>query len=148
MNHQLEKVSCTLVDEKKELEEKFSEGSSKLIHLEQKCNEFENLVEEMRQEKEEHEQQSVFIEEMNHELEFLREYCETLKTRLSNIESGKKVEEGDESGVKSLLGEIDDRRKDLEEQYQTLNSRHSVLYERHSRIQQEKVKNTNLMYPF
>lgn len=94
MNHQLEKVSCTLVDEKKELEEKFSEGSSKLIQLEQKCNEFENLVEEMRQEKEEHEQQSVFIEEMNHELEFLREYCETLKTRIVQHRIGKESRRG------------------------------------------------------
>jgi len=76
------------------------------------CKELEGLLEEYREYREKYEASAGIIEEMGMDLEILQNYTETLKARLAVLEPD--GTSADFSGGKTLLGEIEDRRQELE----------------------------------
>ncbi|KAJ3213567.1 hypothetical protein HK099_007286 [Clydaea vesicula] len=77
-----------------------------------KCIELENILEEYRDYRMKYEQSQGIIVEMEGDLEILRNYTESLKAMLAVFEPNKDGKS--DVGGKSLLGEVEDRRMELE----------------------------------
>ncbi|KAJ3044915.1 hypothetical protein HDV00_000197 [Rhizophlyctis rosea] len=136
--HTLEEMVIALHQDRAELESAANDAIAERSELESRCQELDALIESQR---EESTSQSAQIDALSWDLESSRDLITKLQHRLSVLEPTR--DGAPDSGDKTLLSEIEDRRKELEERHLTLASRHAGLVKAHSMSvhQQERMRN-------
>jgi DNA repair exonuclease SbcCD ATPase subunit len=124
-----------------EIHESWKAAEQKNQELEFKVQELEQMVETYQSYRETCDEQTLTIDQLNLELEFVRESNQKLTSRLAMLDSNLSHAEPDQ-GSKTLLSEIEDRRQELIRAHQALAEKHAGLAQTHelSLSRQQRMK--------
>lgn len=138
-----ERERSSLIEQEKALAiDSIQDFKNEIDELSSKLQETEALLESYQEYREQYEEQTTTIEQMNLELEFLRESNQKLTSRLSVLEPTMNQQQSEDTGGKTLLHEIEERRLQLINDHQQLAKKHEGLSQSHtlSLYRQQKMK--------
>ncbi|KAJ3037210.1 hypothetical protein HK097_003578 [Rhizophlyctis rosea] len=132
----LEHLVITLHTDRTHLESALSDSESQNTHLQSSLDSLNQLLESQREDIESYQSSTTSL---SHALESSRDLISKLESRLAILSPDGEADTGD----KTLLSEIEDRRKELEERYKTLGEKHVGLVKAHgvSVVQRERMRN-------
>jgi chromosome segregation ATPase len=124
--HRIEVTLESSQSDQQRLKEDMQILQTENTHANEKCAELEELMETYYSYRDTCQEQSDAILQLNGEVEFLRDANSRLQSRLNVLEPTKNSE-GKDQGSKTLLGEVEDRRQELETEHQSLSEKHAGL---------------------
>jgi hypothetical protein len=115
---------------------------TEIMDLKNNLKESESILDSYQGYRDQFHEQSATIEKLSSELEWTRESNQLLVSRLSILEPGSDAANPEDTGGKSLLSEIEERRLQLIKVHEILAQKHAGLEESHSLslFRQQKMK--------